>query len=315
MVSTSSEVTKSLEESALHLVHIGDLDAAWQAADQGIQETGDRRDLRKYWTFRFVCSEVLRFRGQAKEALEYLSLLGSPLREDIESGTRLIMHLGYCSACLGRYDAAHTLLNEAQASASGAGLPEVQAEITVRRAMLAYLQKDFNSSEQLYKSVVDLYGDRFGWYLHCIASGGVGKSLMARREFRNALPWLEGAVSMAEAVDSKYLLALHSGEAGICYLGLGDPDRALQIHIAAGKALADLGARHAYQVNLADMGNVYLQKGEYATAIWHYQRALAIAKEINAPASVEKWSHNIKLAYEKLRQSRNQIVLSPAIDI
>lgn len=303
MVSIPSEATKVLEESALHLVHIGNLGAAWQAADQGIQETGDRRDLRKYWTLRFVRSEVLRLRGQAKEALEYLSSLGSPLREDIESGTRLTMHLGYCSACLGRYEAAHALLNEAQASAQSAELPELQAEITLRQGMLAYLLRDFNSSERLYRSVVNTYGDRFGWYIFCIARGGVGKSLMARREFREALPWLEEAVAMAEAAGSKYLAVTFSGEAGICYLGLGDPDMALQIYIAADRILADLGARHAYQVNLADMGNVYLHKGDYLTAISLYQRALAIAKEIDAPASVEKWSHNIKLAYEKLRQS------------
>lgn len=306
MVSRSNDGSKALEESALHLVRIGNLDDAWQAADQGIRETGDQRDLRTYWTFRFVHSEVLRLRGRAKEAVEYLGSLGSPFPEDIESRTRLTMHLGYCSALLGRYDAAHSLLTEAKASALSAGLSTVEAEITLRQGMLAYLRRDFNGSERLYRTVVNIYGDRFGWYLLCIARGGVGKSLMARREFREALPWLEQAVSMAEGVGSKYLGAAFSGEAGICYLGLGEPDRALQIYIAAEKILAELGARHAYQVNLADMGNVYLHKGEYVTAISLYQRALSIAQEIDAPASVEKWSHNIKVAYEKLRQSMSE---------
>jgi hypothetical protein len=42
---------------------------------------------------------------------------------------------------------------------------------------------------------------------------------MARREFQDALPWLEEAVSMAEAVGSKYLAATFSGEVAICYFG------------------------------------------------------------------------------------------------
>jgi tetratricopeptide (TPR) repeat protein len=303
MTKFATKACKSLEETAVHLVRIGDWDSAVRVADIGIRETRGAPPVGAYWVFRFVRAEVLRHRGRAKEALEYLCSLGSPLPEDLESQTRLTMHLGYCSASIGRYEAAHALLREAEASAIRAELPEVQAEITLRRAMLAYVQRDFDGSERLYRSVANIYGDRFGWYLLCIARAGVGKSLMARREFREALPWLEEAVSTAEAAGSKYLTAVFSGEAGICYLGLGDPDRALRIYVVADGIFADLGTRHAYQVNLADMGNVYLHKGEYVTAISLYQRALAIAKEIDAPESVEKWSCNIRLAYAKLRQS------------
>jgi tetratricopeptide (TPR) repeat protein len=86
-------------------------------------------------------------------------------------------------------------------------------------------------------------------------------------------------------------------------MGLGDPDRALKIYMEADKVLAALGARHAYQVNLANMGAVFLHKGEFLTAISHYQRALAIAREINDPVSIEKWSFNLRLSYAKLSRS------------
>jgi tetratricopeptide (TPR) repeat protein len=304
-MSPPSQGRVSLVDSALDLVHTGDLDGAWRAAEEGIQKTGTERALGAYWTFRFVRAEVLRIRGRPQEALCFLNSVGSPRQQDIEFRAALAMHRGYCSALLGHYRAAEDLLTEADALAASGGCSELQGELTARRAMIAYLQKDYYTSERLYKSVFDVFGEQFGWYLHCIARGGVGKSLMARREFEKALPWLEGAIKTAEAVGAKLLVAGFSGEAAICYTGLGDPDRALKIHMEADKVLAALGARHAYQVNLADMGTIFLQKGEFLTAISHYQRALAIAKEINDPVSIEKWSFNLRLSYAKLSRSMN----------
>jgi tetratricopeptide (TPR) repeat protein len=305
IVDPPSKTCESLVNSSLDLLHTGDLDAAWQAAEEGIQKSGGERALTAYWTFRFVRAEVLRIRGRTQEALSFLQSLGSPRQQDIEFRAALAMHRGYCSALLGHYGAADGLLTEADALAASGGCLELQGELTARRAMIAYLQKDYYTSERLYKSVFDTYGEQFGWYLHCIARGGVGKSLMARREFQEALPWLEGAVTTAKAVGAKLLVAGFSGEAAICYMGLGDPDRALKIHMEADKVLAALGARHAYQVNLADMGTIFLQKGEFLTAISHYQRALAIAREINDPVSIEKWSFNLRLSYAKLSRSMN----------
>jgi tetratricopeptide (TPR) repeat protein len=202
---------KSLVDSALDLVHRGDLDAAWRAAEDGIQKTGSARTLRAYWIFRFVRAEVLRVRGRTQEALSFLNSLGSPRQQDIEFRAALAMHCGYCSALLGHYGAAAGLLTEADALAASGGCLELQGELTARRAMIAYLQKDYDTSRKLYKSVFDAYGEQFGWYLHCIARGGVGKSLMARRKFLEALPWLEGAVTTAEAVGAKLLVAGFSG--------------------------------------------------------------------------------------------------------
>jgi tetratricopeptide (TPR) repeat protein len=296
----------SREDAAVHLLHAGDLDAAWRAAEEGIQTAGIDRTLRRFWIFRFVRAEVLRVRGNSIAALEYLNSLLPPSDKDIENRAALTMHRGYCSALLGHCRAGLDLLEEARLLASGTGLAGLRGEITARQAMIAYLQRDYYTSERLYKSVGETCGLLFGWYLYCIARGGVGKSLSARREYQKAVPFLEEAVEVATAAGSKLLMAGFSGEAAICYLWLGDPGRALKIHSEAAGILAELGARHAYQVSLAEMGNVFLHKGEYLTAISHYQRALTIAREIHDPVSIEKWSFNIRLVYEKCRQSIGQ---------
>jgi protein gp37 len=46
------------------------------------------------------------------------------------------------------------------------------------------------------------------------------------------------------------------------------------------------GAVANYQVVLGNIGNVYLYRTEFPTAISYYQRALAIAREIKDPLSI-----------------------------
>jgi len=56
-------------------------------------------------------------------------------------------------------------------------------------------------------------------------------------------------------------------------------------------------------VVLANIGNVYLHRRDYLTAIWYYRQAQALAREIRDPLSIKKWTYNINLAYAKIRQS------------
>jgi tetratricopeptide (TPR) repeat protein len=61
------------------------------------------------------------------------------------------------------------------------------------------------------------------------------------------------------------------------------------------------GAIHNYQVALANIGSVYFQRRDYLTALSYYQRALVLAREIKDPVSVKKWTHNMRLAYARIR--------------
>ena len=66
------------------------------------------------------------------------------------------------------------------------------------------------------------------------------------------------------------------------------------------KIEAEAGTIGNYQVGLANIGNVYFQRGDHLTAISYYRRALELAREIKDRVSIEKWSHNIRVAYAKL---------------
>lgn len=290
-------------DPALGFLHRGDFDSAWKAAEEGIGATGTDRCQQAYWHFRFIRASLINIRGNTEEAVHYLESLGSPCNQDVASKASLSMFRGYWLAMLGNYKLAIALLAEAAALASSAGLFALQGEVKVRQAMTAYMQYDFNLSYALYLSVVNTQAEQCGAYLYCVALCGVAKSLMAQRQFQEALVWFDKSMAVARESDFNLLYAGIVSEIGVCYTGLGELDKALDIHLEANNILCNIGALQYYQVNLADTGNVYLCKGEFLTAISYYHRALEIAKQMKHTVHIEKWTSNIRTAYTKLQQS------------
>ncbi len=292
-----------LSEAALSLLRSGDLDSAWKSSEDGIRAVGSDRSLSEFWAFRFIRAQIQSIRGQVEDALRYLDSLGSPCTQDIQSTIGLSMHRGYLLAMLGRYDSSRANLSRAENLASASNLPGLQGEVRVRQAMVAYLENDLDNAQHLYRSVVDIQGEKYGQYLYCVALAGVGKSFIARKQYPDALLWLRRSLAIATSQDFGLLRPAIMGEMGVCYLGAGDPERSLEMHLQVDRLLSESGARRGHPMNLSDIGNVYLQKGDYGTAIAYYQRALAIAKEIEFAACIESCTSNMRLAYARLSNS------------
>jgi tetratricopeptide (TPR) repeat protein len=87
---------------------------------------------------------------------------------------------------------------------------------------------------------------------------------------------------------------------------LGDGEKAMKLLRDAEKVNLDAGFVHNYQVVLANIGNVFLHRGDHFTAISHYRRALTLAREIKDPVSIKKWTRNINLAYARIRLAVDQ---------
>jgi tetratricopeptide (TPR) repeat protein len=51
---------------------------------------------------------------------------------------------------------------------------------------------------------------------------------------------------------------------------------------------------------LADIGGVYLSRGEYTAAISYYRRALELARQLGDQLSVSKWLRNLCQSYSLL---------------
>jgi len=213
------------------------------------------------------------------------------------------MYRGAYAGFLGRYESSHRLLGEAAALARGAGLLKLEADVCLSWAFIFFRQKDYVSSDRLFRAALKLADKVGGWRLRGHALWGIGKNLMIQEHYEEAMPWLQESLGVFENAGARLSIAMAWSELAVCYLGLGDDQKAMELFRKAERVNHEAGVVHNYQVVLANIGNVYLHRRDHFTAISYYQRALALAREIKDPVSIKKWTRNINLAYARIRQS------------
>jgi tetratricopeptide (TPR) repeat protein len=291
---------------AISFARLGELDQAWSFAELGAL-SASRKEPALYYGFRFVLAEVLRMRGRIDEAREYLESLGSPDENCIDLVVAWKMHLGYCLGLLGRYGECNQLLELARCSTIDANLTELHCEVLLRQGMIHYVRREFANSDRSYRDALNLCkalkSDEGGdWYLESTALAGVGKNLMIQDHFAEAIPWFEKSLAISEKAHARYSAARLWNELAMCHLGLGDSAKALALLREAERVTWEIQAVPAYQVCLADIGNVFFHRGDYVQAMSYYTRALTFAHQIKDPVSVTKWTHNMNLAYQKMME-------------
>jgi tetratricopeptide (TPR) repeat protein len=292
---------QSVEELARDLIRMGDLDDANKLVETEIERVGDRNNATELWRLRVIRAQALEARGHVEEALKYLESLPPPPPEDIESNAALKLCRGSFSGHLGRYEASHRLLHEAETMARDAGLPKLEGEVYLSRAFVFFLQKDYALSDRMFRAALNIGEQVGGWYFRGHALWGIGKNLMIQEQYHEAMPWLQESLEIFENAGARLSIAMVWSEVAVCQLGLGDDAKAMELFRKAEHVNYEAGAIHNYQVVLANIGNVYLHRRDHFTAISYYQRALALAREIKDPVSVKKWTRNINLAYARIR--------------
>ena len=294
---------QSAHEAARGLMSLGDLDGASKIADAEIQRLGDKSNTTELWRLRFIRTDVIDAHGDTEGALRYLESLPPPDAGDVESSAALRMYRGAYAGFLGRYESSHRLLGEAAAMARGASLLKLEADVCLSWAFIFFRQKDYVSSDRLFRAALKLAEKVGGWRLRGHALWGIGKNLMIQEHYEEAMPWLQESLGIFENAGARLSIAMAWSELAVCYLGLGDDQKAMELFRKAERVNHEAGVVHNYQVVLANIGNVYLHRRDHFTAISYYQRALALAREIKDPVSIKKWTRNINLAYARIRQS------------
>ncbi len=257
----------AIAEHARERMRLGDLVGAKTTAEAEIQRLGQEGNTPELWR--------LRFRGA---------------------------YTGF----LGRNEAAHNLFAEAESLAREAGLRKLEADVYLTRAFIFFRQKDYVSSDRLFRAALQIAEQIGGWYLRGQSFWGIGKNLMIQEHYQEAIPWLNESLVIFEEANAPLSIAMVWSELAVCHLGLGDDTKAMELLRKAERVNYDSGVLHNYQVVLANIGNIYLHSGDYLTSIEYYRRALALAREIKDPVSIKKWTRNVNLAYARIRQSVNQ---------
>jgi len=289
------------EQQAVNCLRLGELDRANYLAEQEI--IADQGGARRLWLCRFVRADVLRIRGGPEPALAYLDSLPVPEAEDAASCSSFKLRRGHCMGLLGRHQPCQRLLDEAQTIAFKANASESLAEVHLSRAFIHYLRQDYAAADSEYHAVLKLSEQIPGWYFRGYGMWGIGKVLMIREAHKEAIPQLNESLRVFEDVGAKLPIAMVWSELAVCYLGLGDDVQALELLQKAERVDYEAGAIHNYQVSLANIGNVYLYRRDYFTAICYYRRALEYSRQLKDPVSIKKWTFNITLAYARIREA------------
>lgn len=275
-----------------------DLAGAAAVATTAMKSTGNS------WPSRLVLLDVKRlkgFRAEALQELEHLAEVDPPSPEDSASWIGVRRLQGYYAGLLGRYKVSHQLLLEAESLARGVNLIDGLAEVHQCQAMVYFLQQNYAESDRIFRIVLDLSQRVGGWYFRGSALWGIGKNLMIRMWYEEAIPWLSQSLAIFEAEHVELSMALVWSELAVCQLGLRNDQLSLDLLRQAEAVQQKNGTPANYQIVLGNIGNVYLYRKEYPAAISYYQRALSIAHEIKDPVSIHKWTYNTTLALMRMR--------------
>ncbi len=84
---------------------------------------------------------------------------------------------------------------------------------------------------------------------------------------------------------------------GIAFDGLGNSTKALNTFLEALRLNEELGLKTEISSNLHSIGEIYADKGDYASALPYFKKALAMAIELNNKRSIGIISDGIGTLY------------------
>ncbi len=156
--------------------------------------------------------------------------------------------------------------------ARGGSLPELQADVYLSRAFILFRQQNYVSSEHLFQCALEIGEQVGGWYYHGHALWGIGKNLMIQGQYYDAMPWLKQSLGIFEDAGARLSIAMVWSELAVCYLGLDEDEKALELLRKAERVKYESGFVHNYQVVLANIGTAHLHRGDHFTAGRHTAR-------------------------------------------
>jgi len=285
-----------LEVARSHL-RFGDISAAQMLADAHLAVSPVGAD--DHWRFLFVKSECLRMRGRTREALD---LIGSEINDNSAPDILALwkMHRGYVLGMRNSYLEAKQEFDEAERIATEHGLDQLLIEVLVRRAMILFFAEDLAASQETYRNALEMARQHGDLFLQAVALAGTGKNLMIRSNFRDAIGWYEQALAAAQLAGARVLAASMHSELGWCYYNLSEDDKALELFRLSEIVFLEVGALGNYQISLGNIGNIFVRRGDYPTAITYFQRALELAKKNDDRISMMKWLNNLSAVFSKL---------------
>ncbi len=277
----------------------GKIERAVRICGAGIAEAQSEKDVLQFFRLRILLSQCHWAKGEYEEALLLTdpSPPDSPDLVDPYTKAQLLNQRGFAFTQLGRFAEARTTLQEALHLAVASELLHAVGQIEINRATLLFYLCDYESVEACGRSALAIAERVRSAEIEASASAAVGKSLMYRQRWAEAIPWYERAVEVFAREGFDYYAMSMRADLGACHFALYEDNKANQLFTQALQNSREAGATARYHIDLANMGCLHLRRGEYPAALDHFQEAVDIARKLGDSISTVKWLCNLAVTH------------------
>ncbi len=182
-----------------------------------------------------------------------------------------------------------------------AGDPETALEIDRLDGQSLLRLGQVKEGDALLHQVMSAAAAASDRYHEATSANDLGRGLMLRNRYDEALPYFERVMAMQDIRDYS-IYAVSSHNAGICYQRLGQFDKAMVVEERAVAAQELRGKREYFVQALGEMGNLYALRGEPDRAVPFLQRAFNTALAANLSSDAARLAGNLSSVEGDLRR-------------
>jgi CHAT domain-containing protein/Tfp pilus assembly protein PilF len=276
-------------------------DATWRldlAKAQQLADAGETRTVRDpnniyHWRFRLLSSEIAILRRDFAVAEPAINeaIPDVPALDTVRAYQRFLA--AKLQIERGKLLPAHETLGRARPLAVSDTAMALEVDRLDGQVLLR--MGDWARGEALLNAVVAKAASSDDRYHQATALNDLGRGLMSRNRYDEALPYFEKVVAMQELKEWG-IYAGSLSNAGSCYQRLGQFDRAVVVQQQALTVQERLGKRESLVQMLGEMGNLYALQGEPAKALPYLQRGLNEAKAAGLTAEASRVAGNLASA-------------------
>lgn len=246
-----------------------------------------------FYSFLIEKATILARKGLADQALEVLAPEPPHRSELAQVRVDRKLQQGWANFLQARYENTKKLYEEAHSIAEEAKLEGGLARVEFAQGTLLVRMGSPAEAEARIRSAY-ARAQALGNKALVVRGLETLADVLARRaRYEDAIFAIDQELRNLGATDDPSIRSRALTNQGWCYSRLGELDRAILLYQRAAELDHATGNRYAEQVDLGDLGDAYLSKGDFAKAKSANERALAIASEIKAIDSQSRWLTNL----------------------
>lgn len=269
----------------------GDLNAAIRQASAGVARYGADPHSAWGWRFRLLEAEALSVQSRTTEAE---ALLHTPVPAGADLSQLEVRRLVDRTSVVAARERP-VLLAQARAAATD---PELQIRIKVLEgAVLLTTSPDAGQTQ--FREALAMAERAGSLYWQASTLTNLSYSSKLRHRYEESVGFARRAVTAAESVKARRLVALAHVNLGSAYYFLGETDAALEQQEQAIQYLDSSGDRSNLLIALGEIGLVHDARDERPEAIESHRRAYLLARELNRNVDAERNAGNLALAFIK----------------